>query len=206
MLCCHPIEHKLFSNLGNQQIGSQRKGGRWPCHLHRCQFAGTPRCPGRARHCRTGPPPSPPRSPLSPCSSPAQETIVDYVASAREEETDRPTTERERTVHAFAPGGSGHMMARHVHRQGHRTPSSRNAAATPAACRHPHVAQNVLAVRMSQLMLCGLYRLYVANTPCASCAFAPSKAARTNMADAMRKRSDTLDCHYIVLSLSLYSD
>jgi len=46
---------------------------------------------------------------------------------------------------------------------------------------------------MSQLMLCGLYRLYVANTPCASCAFAPSKVARTNMAGAMTKRSETLE-------------
>jgi hypothetical protein len=77
------IEHayiRLSSNLGNRRTGSQQKGGRWPCPRHRCQFAGTPRCPGRARRCRTGLPPSPPCSPVSRCSSPGQETIIaDYV-------------------------------------------------------------------------------------------------------------------------------
>lgn len=40
-------------------------------------------------------------------------------------------------VHAFAPGGSGHMRPGHDHRQGRRTPSTRSAAATPAACPRP---------------------------------------------------------------------
>jgi hypothetical protein len=100
---------RLSSNLGNRRTGSQQKGGRWPCPRHRCQFAGTPRCPGRARRCRTGLPPSPPCSLVSRCSSPGQETIIaDYVVSAREEDTnarDRhrdSQTEKEDRTHACA--------------------------------------------------------------------------------------------------------
>ena len=178
----------MHFSLGSRRTHSRRRGGRWRRRLRRCRSAGTRRRQGRARRCRTGPPPSPPSAPPSPCSSPAGDNVPPI---------------KQRAIH-----NTMHIFLRESSIDGVRTwrqrpqdgwpcaPAGPQNAVQPYLCRHTsgmsasHVAQKMLATRRSQLIFSGLYRLYVAATLLACCAAAPLADKQTTT-NATRTSTDT---------------